>query len=392
MNTIQAQTAVAPSSNTGKADVASPSSNISTLSIKSVTGKDDHYSASAANDIVIARVITSSIGKSFNFNRAESNELTAATAAKLNERFWPHSPNEDTLPNIKSVTNNVVSFVESALSNLASRGFNKEQLSFFKSEAKIGVEVGIDQAKLDLIGFASDDILTTIDNTKHSILDGIKQLSVEPQDYPSKVKVSGTSTQGTNPEFAAVRINTLDKKVVKLDFDMQAFQSSSFESEKSIYTTSSSNISFAVNGNIEQSRHQSIANLINKIDGLANSFYRTNVEDAFSQSLELGYTGKDILALASQLNQKDNVQQIKMYEDIEHLSPFKQHANLAAPKAVAQYVNKYLDVLESSQSTLHDQKDFNQVIVGLVNQMKDVQVPDLLQAINRFHAFNKQFA
>jgi hypothetical protein len=47
--------------------------------------------------------------------------------------------------------------------------------------------------------------------------------------------------------------------------------------------------------------------------------------------------------------------------------------------------------MESSESTFSSAKDFNQVINGLVNQMKDVQIPDLLQAINRFHAFNSKF-
>jgi hypothetical protein len=30
------------------------------------------------------------------------------------------------------------------------------------------------------------------------------------------------------------------------------------------------------------------------------------------------------------------------------------------------------------------------MINGIINEMKDIQVPDLVQAINRFHSFNQQ--
>ena len=81
---------------------------------------------------------------------------------------------------------------------------------------------------------------------------------------------------------------------------------------------------------------------------------------------------------------------MKIYGDIQHIAG-NGESDFTAPKAVAEYVNRYLDILENSKSTLANDEDFNQVINGLVNQMKDVQVPDLLQAINRFHSFNSNF-
>jgi alkylhydroperoxidase family enzyme len=47
--------------------------------------------------------------------------------------------------------------------------------------------------------------------------------------------------------------------------------------------------------------------------------------------------------------------------------------------------------MESTRQTLASDQQYSEIINGLVNQMKDVQVPDLLQAINRFHAFNSKF-
>jgi hypothetical protein len=59
-----------------------------------------------------------------------------------------------------------------------------------------------------------------------------------------------------------------------------------------------------------------------------------------------------------------------------------------APKAVAEYLNKILDAYSQSADSLGSEKDFNNVINSLVNELKDVQVPDILSAINRFHKFN----
>lgn len=59
-------------------------------------------------------------------------------------------------------------------------------------------------------------------------------------------------------------------------------------------------------------------------------------------------------------------------------------------KPVAQYLEKMLSVFEQSNQTLQSLGDYNTMINGIINEMKDIQVPDLVQAINRFHSFNQQ--
>lgn len=390
MNTIQVQSTLTQVGNTGAMDAVSGTSKKAALPGPAVVAKVDHYSATAANDTVVARVITASIGKSFS-SSASSDDFTSNSAQKLHERFTTRADNQEITANNNTVTKNVVGFVESALANLAKRGFNKDQLSFFRNEAVKGVEVGIDQAKLDLIGLVNDDTFRRIDDTKRSIIGGIHQLPVEPHEYQRTIKNIEQVERGTQRELAAVTVNSVNNETIKLDFETRAFNAAQLQDSKSLYTTSSSNISFAVQANSDPSSHKDIANLVNKVDGLANSFYRGDVQSAYTKSKELGYSDSELLGLAKQLNKTDTFQQMKMYEDIQHLSILSKQTDFAAPKAVAEYVNRYLDVLESSKATLGSDKDFNQVINGLVNQMKDVQVPDLLQAINRFHAFNKKF-
>jgi hypothetical protein len=392
MNTIPVQTAQSANSPSAAVSVSDNTTTSAKPSIAQASLKLDHYSATAANDAVVAKVISSSINRSFG-NTPFTNEIAESSSARLSEKFTSQESEEvSAAPNFETVTANVVSFVESALANLAKRGFDKEQLTFFRNEAVTGVEVGIDQAKLELVGIASNDLFTTIDKTKESIIGGINQLSVEPFEYEHTIKNIEKVETGTQRELAAIEVTTFDKDLAKIDFETRAFNAVKIEANRSLFTTSSSNISFSVQGDLtERSRHD-LANFINKVDGLANSFYRGDIESAYNKSKDLGYSDNEIIGLAKQLHKSDTSLQMKTYGDIQHLNVDSDKTDFTAPKTVAEYVNRYLDVMESGNTTLNAEKDFNQVLNGLVNQMKDVQVPDLLQAINRFHAFNKRFS
>jgi hypothetical protein len=389
MNINQAQNTMLPVASNGGANLLTNASNSKALAIEKTMANSDHYSATAANEAVVARVISTSIDKSLS-KSTEPNETPSALSTKMMQRFSTQIHNDELAINMQSVTANVVSFVESALANLAHRNFDKEQLSFFKNEAITGVKVGIDLAKLDLVGMANDAIFNTIDDTKDSILGGINALSVEPFEYKSTASYNAIS--GEQGMFSAISLNTSKHELINVNFDSKAFNNANGDNDKSTYTTSSSNISFALQGNSDELSRQKIADIFNKIDGLTNSFYRGEVESAYNKSVELGYNDSEIISLAKQLNKSDTFQQMKMYGEIQHLESVREQNDFAAPKAVADYVNRYLDVIESSKFALNTEKDFNQVINGLVNQMKDVQVPDLLQAINRFHAFNNKFS
>ncbi|MFT6270356.1 MAG: hypothetical protein ACJAVV_003190 [Alphaproteobacteria bacterium] len=387
MNTIQTQNTLSPTSTNSVSDVDNSVPKLNASANDQIKASSDRYSATVANDAVVARVISSSIDKSFS-GSVDASAIDTSPSERLDKRFSAQSQSDEILPNIQSVTANVVGFVESALANLAKRGFDKEQLSFFRNEAVTGVEVGIDRAKLDLVSIASEDVFKTIDATKHSIIDGINELSIEPSVYE---RLANTAEQVPKQEFAAIALRNSANELLEVDFQTRIFSAASSDNAKSIYTTSSSNISFSLQGSGNESQ-QDIANLLNKIDGLANSFYRGEIEGAYSKSMELGYSDNEIIGLAKQSNKTDTFQQMKVYGDIQHLASVRNQADFAAPKSVADYVNRYLDVIESSKSALSTEDDFSQVINGLVSQMKDVQVPDLLQAINRFHAFNNKFA
>lgn len=391
MNTIQTHTALASKGPSASESVADNTLIATKSVISPVSSGNDYYSATAANDAVVAKVITSSINQSLSI-AANNSEIDLQSSNKLPGKLVLQEPSEAVVPNINTVTANVVGFVENALANLAKRGFDKEQLTFFRNEALTGVEVGIDQAKLELIGIANDDVFKTIDQTKESILNGINELPVEPSYYEKTIQNIENVEKGTQRTLAAILVHTSNREAANIDFESRAFNAVKVEANRSLFTTSSSNISFSLQGELREESRDALANLLNKVDGLAHSFYRGDIESSYNKSLTLGYNDTQIIGLAKELDKADKFHQMRAYGEIQRLDVEDNEHAFVAPKAVAEYVNRYLEVLETSKHTLDDERDFNQVLNGIVNQMKDVQVPDLLQAINRFHAFNKRFS
>lgn len=389
MNTLQTQTML-PSKSTGNiSDTAAAEERKLPVEAQQVVNKSDRYIASAANDAVVAKVLSFSINKSVEDSMASEKNTQSNS---LSEKFKLAQQNAAPTFDIESVTKNIVDFVSKALSTLAVQGHDTQKLEYFKNQAISGVEVGIDQAKIELIGLVDDKVFNIIDDTRDLIIDGIKSLPNNRKDYLFNVQNANTVNKGTDNTFSRVNIIGKSQESVNIDFETNVFkESQEAAQDKKMFTTSASNITFSIEGQKAGSNIRLIANLVNKIDGLANSFYRGDVESSHSKSMDLGYTNSELISLSAVLRKPDNGSNTQKYGEIQRMTRIDDFRELTAPKAVAEYLNRYLDVLDSSKSTLNDEQDFKQILSGLVNQMKDVQVPDLLQAINRFHSFNAKF-
>jgi CRISPR/Cas system CSM-associated protein Csm2 small subunit len=132
--------------------------------------------------------------------------------------------------------------------------------------------------------------------------------------------------------------------------------------------------------------------LVSNANDLADTFYRGDIETAFNQALELGYDKQELVGYALQLNRIEQTQVVKAYDYVQHFNDQSggESEKEKSTKPVAQYLDKMLSVLDQAQQRLQGPDDYNTMINGIINEMKDVQVPDLVQAINRFHTFNQQ--
>jgi len=157
-----------------------------------------------------------------------------------------------------------------------------------------------------------------------------------------------------------------------------------------VFTTQASNLSFSLNGELSNDEAHAMANIINQVDDLANTFYRKDIEGLYNRAISLGYDDSAISNMSKSIA-IDRKSGTTAYQDVKHLSETANVEDLASVKAVSNYVTRLMGVMEGAERELSSQQDYNDVINGLVNEMKDVQVPDLLHAINKFHAFNAKF-
>jgi len=163
MNTIQAQS-VLPNSSAGKVvDIALNNPDFAHIKDNMNVVKSDVYSATAANDSFVAKVFTSSIGKTMGHISYQAD--TRPEKNSLSEKYESEKSDEKPSINIDTVTKNVVGFVESAIGHLAKSGVESAKLQFFIDEAAKGVDVGVDQAKLALVGIANNELFSMIDST-----------------------------------------------------------------------------------------------------------------------------------------------------------------------------------------------------------------------------------
>ncbi|MFW8592452.1 DUF5610 domain-containing protein [Glaciecola sp. 2405UD65-10] len=393
MNTVQVSTNTPVKQPGSASNMPKDLDKLVTSETSNVAVSKEQFNVLSANDAVVAKVLSLSINKNVDQSVSTAVGVSKRSDEKtLSEKFEAAQAQDSAVFDIETVTNNVVNFVGNALSNMASNGFDADQISYYRDQAIQGVNVGIDQAKLELVGIADDDLYESIDKTRDSIVGGILDLPTDPAEYAASVEDSKTVARGTQNSYAAVDIKSNNNTSVKLNFDSLAFNTAKETNEgRSIYTSNASNISFSIEAEFAQGEASAIANLVNSVDSLANQFYRKDVEGAYSKSQDLGYNQSEIVNLAKQLNQKENASSVRAYGQIQHIQENSNEIDEVAPKTVAEYLNKYFDVIESSKSTLSEEEDFNKIINGIVNQMEDVQVPDLLTAINRFHAFNSKF-
>ena len=83
---------------------------------------------------------------------------------------------------------------------------------------------------------------------------------------------------------------------------------------------------------------------------------------------------------------------MKTYGQIKHYADGDKntgHGDIAKP--FSQYVEKLLTTLKQANEWLANDAEYTKIANGLIGAMPDVQVPDLIAAINRFHEFNNKF-
>ena len=328
----------------------------------------------------------------------------------------------NSLFDFEKVARNVLKFVGGVIRGAANGGASEEKLNGLFSQAREGVSRGFAMAEKDLAGFMNEEIEQGMTKSRDLIDTGINDLETDifGRQQPNAVTLSSLNAVAASDEKSGSwLIRTKDGDEVSFSFEsLRSFQASqqlnfqaqasqeqsggsgeqgennfsaSYQQQTSYQYYERSGISFSLKGELDEDELESIADLVGQVQDLADTFYSGDIDKAFEEALSLGFDDKELVGYALQLNRTTQTEVLKTYENIQHYNEDKsdnsKFGNVVSP--IAQYLEKMMDTFANAESTLESNEDYNTLIGGLINEMKDVQVPDLVSAINRFHAFNQ---
>lgn len=316
----------------------------------------------------------------------------------------------------EKVATNVLKFVGSVVRGAAKSGADEEKLTDLLGQARSGVAKGIALAEKDLAGFMNPQITEGIRNSKEAIGEGINDLEKEVlSPFRGTMEIGATlSAQYAESQSAGLKIRTKEGDEVEIHFG----QSSQFQySASQQYTAPAANaadsgrapadagqtsvtrqttfamefseyrgISFSVKGELDKEELGAISDLIKQITDVSKSFFDGDLDGALEKALELGYDDKELAGFALKLDSRQVMsEKISAYKEVSDgdSSELKKYM-----RPIKEYMDELKSLNELLDTTLKDGKGYQELVNGVINQMKEVHVPDVLSAINRFHLFN----
>ena len=314
----------------------------------------------------------------------------------------------------EEVASNVLKFVGGVVRGAAKSGADEAQLTDLIGQARSGVAKGIALAEKDLAGFMNPEITDGIRNSKEAIGEGIDNIEKEVlSPFRGTMEVGASlSAQYAQSQSGGLKITTKDGDEVEINFG----QSRQYQYSASERITSSANsngdanapaapqsdvvaqrslnvqfseyrgISFSVQGELDDDELGAISDLVKQITDVSKSFFKGDLDTALDKALELGYDEKELAGFALKLNSREVVsEKISAYKEVSD-------GDSSELKKYMRPIKEYMDELKSLNqlldTTLKDGEGYKELVTGVINQMKEVHVPDVLSAINRFHLFN----
>lgn len=308
----------------------------------------------------------------------------------------------------EKVASNVMRFVGSVINSEANSGASEERLTNLFEQARSGITKGISMAQRDIGELMNDEVSQGIAKSKDLMDERLEALENKllGNSGAQEVNSSVSSTSVLSSQSGELKIRTRDGDELFILFEsnysasmakgMQESQVGNVSNNATMFqsTELSNNVKFSirVDGELDDGEQKAISTLIEQIYDLADTFFAGNLDDAFSQALSLGYDESELTGYAMQLKNLQQREVVKAYETVKHYtegniySKGNDYGDIAKP--FAQYMEKLFSTLENSTNLLSSNAEYTKIANGLIGEMTEIQVPDLISAINRFHSFN----
>ena len=316
-------------------------------------------------------------------------------AEKLEQEKEQDSPAFD----FEKIAANVMKFVGGVIRGAAINGADNQKLTGLFEQAREGVQKGFAMAREELEGFMTDELEQGIKNSETLIEEKMRQL--EDEMFGRSERVSASAISYSESRASNLQIRTKEGDRVSITFGSQQSlnytqgQQSISEDDKNLASWQSLNIEssrgvqISVQGELSEDELKSIAELVEDIDDLASTFFNDNIDKAFEQASALGFDESTLAGFTLNLKKRETLGIASAYSDVKAMEDNKP-VLLPQQKAVSEYLNKMMKTLEQADKKLDGEADYQALVQSVINQMEDVQVPDLVSAINRFNGFNQQ--
>ncbi|MFY8329080.1 DUF5610 domain-containing protein [Pseudoalteromonas sp. ZZD1] len=241
----------------------------------------------------------------------------------------------------EEIVKNVLDFVTGAVKKAQADGADDDKLKGMLSDARKGVQIGIDDAYAELkdTGVLNDDIEQGIEKSKEGIFNGLDEFEDDlfnPQ--PDSVSVSQAQYLSLSNN-AQYNFTTAEGDEVSISFadaftqqsassyqrsgDSEGFASESSQSRELSF-------SMSVNGDLNEDEQEAINALMEDLQSVSKTFFGGDLDEAFEQAQELSLGSEQLVAFSMDLKQTKTFASIKGYEENKP-APEKEVANKVAP-------------------------------------------------------------
>ena len=271
--------------------------------------------------------------------------------------------NDDQDYSSQAVADRIVGFVADRLAQEKANGASDEELMELYQQAFQGAEKGLREGR-DIIadrGLFDGDVKSTFYDTVNKIADGLEQLGksyfgdatpstpTTPTTPTTPVTpttpttpTTGTGFQASLSQVQMERTRSFEMEVVTQEGDrvkilVNSGQSLSaqqvnyaddnsaidgFEAEFSSFD----NLSFTVEGDLNEAELASLNDLFGQVNDVAETFYGGNIEQAFDQAMDVGMDPEQLASFAVNMNQTETVAVRETYVSVQNMAgPARAH-------------------------------------------------------------------
>ncbi|PCJ45693.1 MAG: hypothetical protein COA99_04285 [Moraxellaceae bacterium] len=296
--------------------------------------------------------------------------------------------NDDFSP--EAVADRIMGFIKGRIEMARADGASDEELQSMFGEALKGLEQGLREAKeiITALGSFDGEIKDTFFETVSLIDEGMSELerslfgspdvAVKPvENEPSKkqdLDKAVASLPRGNERYAVQsnalffsQENTFDMEVVTQDGDRvtihvgagesMGFRSgslttpnvsiSAFDFAQSRY----SDISFSVEGDLDEGELAALNDLFSQVNDIASSFYSGDVGGAFEQALAVGYDSEELASFAVDMTHSEVVAITQAYREVAAID---QDASMSPMQSMMEKLSEFSSQIRAAHELLLD--------------------------------------